>query len=105
MTKCRKCGGEMNWVGDGERRRCLDPNGEEHWDTCAERLFNLIKKTGTYYTHKEGKETVHGYESKRFGRKVYMREGTVTIGSSYKPTQHEESCNADPWENCACKTS
>lgn len=104
MTKCKKCGMQVEWKTVGGKMSCYSLSGESHWDACSKKVFDDVKKHGKAITEKRGKETCHGYQSDKYGKKFYSREGTHTKGRNYKPVMHAENCNATPWEDCVCKT-
>ena len=104
MSTCKKCGAEVVWVRKhGRLTTCQNPDGSDHWDLCSKRIFDDVKKQGKHFIEHNGLEIVHGYRSKKYGEKAYLREGTFTIGKGYKPVMHKEDCNVLPWDECQCR--
>ena len=103
MSTCKKCGSKVVWVLVGGRFTCQNPDGSDHWDMCSKIIFEDVKKQGKHFIECRGMEIVHGYRSKKYGEKAYLREGTHTTGKGYKPVAHKEGCNVLPWDDCQCR--
>ena len=104
MTTCKKCGMAVEWKTVDGKLSCYNLDGESHWDACSKTVFDDVKKHGTHFTEKVGKETRHGYVSQKHGKKLYHIEGTITKGKYYRPVTHKADCSAAPWEDCTCPT-
>jgi len=102
MTACSQCGATVKWVKDGQRWKCLNPDGSDHWDLCSKNRWGRVKREGKHFTEKRGRETVKGYDHATLGTKLYSMEGMVVKGPLYKPVKHRRGCNVPPWEDCAC---
>jgi hypothetical protein len=103
MTRCKKCDHDVTWIKVEDRWKCLNYDGTDHWDLCSKLVFEEAKR-GKHYIENNGRETTHGYDSNKHGKKAYLMEGIVITGKHYKPTLHEPKCDVPPWEVCDCET-
>ncbi len=92
LLKCRECGGPIT-IRNG---RPVELNGGDHFDICAERRFDTIRRDGTYFKTENGGE---GYIYK--GKRIWTHLiGPVVTGKDYKPSDHD--CASPSWEECRC---
>ena len=104
MRPCRRCGKPVSWkrAHGSHRWNCLNADGTDHWDACSKNVWDDVKKHGEKFTRKEGRETVTGYRSAKYGEKAASRSGIIITGKKYHPVTHTVGCNVAPWETCAC---
>lgn len=105
MRPCRKCGAKVEWRKTDGKWNCYNPDGSDHWDSCSKNVWDDVKKHGEKFTRQDGRETVTGFRSEKYGEKAAMRSGIVIKGKKYKPVTHVETCHVLPWENCGCGSS
>ena len=94
MSACKQCGLPIRWEKDGERWKCLNPDGSDHWDRCSEERTKRALREGTPFEDRVGDGVVYN-EKKR-----YMHIGCDSIrGPRYRPDGC--NCGRPPWELCA----
>lgn len=104
MSICKACASNVVWkreAGTG-KWQCFERDGiTVHWDQCSQRKFEAIKRTGTLFQSKRGKETVTGYFTslKKSGEQLVRSEGIVRRGDLFKRNSTCQEC-IPPWEIC-----
>lgn len=100
-TTCEKCGNKIEWLKEGKKWFCRNPDGTDHWDLCTQSINDHYKNNGSVYSQKIKKETEHGFMVAGVKRK-FSTSGITIKGKGYRPVMHNGSCHALPWEECRC---
>lgn len=100
MTHCTECKGEVNWVKEGDRWRCYNQDGSDHWDLCSKRKWEQVKATGKRFVNEKLSpwERADGYKDSIHGTKM-SRHARAAVGD----VKFSGQCKAcvPPWEVCA----
>lgn len=105
MTSCKQCGLQVNWVREGKRVQCHNPDGSDHWDLCSKTRMDRIKATGTAFERQRGKAIERGFSSPQYGEKLVAISFPSEKGKDYArlcAQMCNPRCGALPWEACAC---
>lgn len=103
MSTCGQCGSTVVWLRDGDRKKCENPDGSDHWDRCSQLRFERVKRTGEFFTgtrtnSEEMKLHVEGYRSPFKTQLTLIRLDKLIKGKKWKPDGCD--CGLPPWELC-----
>lgn len=104
MSACTQCDASVIWKQVDGKWQCFNADGVTvHWDSCSQRRFDRIRRTGTFFKRslKPGGR-VEGYKTnlKPSGQQLTLTAAPVIKGSRAKRSGNCQQC-VPPWEVCA----
>lgn len=93
MKTCPKCRLSVKWKNSGGRWRLLDPDGKEHFDTCAKEWWRIVSTLGTRF------ETEDNSGYLLHGKKFYdWKRGPVITGIHFPWPDLPYVKSESPWK-------
>ena len=104
MSKCKQCGGAINWVKKDGRWHGLNPDGSDHWDTCSKVRWRQVEATGERFERESGLTSadvnakLDGYRNSKHGTKLSRAAIPPIRGKNYADPKCD--CGVPPWVEC-----